>query len=140
MTPRRGPRPTAIRWFAALFLSATATALVHAAMNTLPQSDGPKRDLAIILTCVKLTIALLTAGLVWFYAMRFARWLVPLGVAAKLAFVGWGAFRAGLPALMALSPLFYLSTALDIAAAISLFTEGGTRWFQPAGKASDALA
>ncbi len=140
MTRRTGPRPPAIRWFAALYLSAALVSLADAIAHLPPHSDRKAWDVAVIVMSAKLTIALMTIGLVWFFALRFARWLVPLSVAARLAIIAYGALRVGLPALTMLSPLFFLSTALGAAAAVALFTAGGRRWFTPAAQVDDVFA
>ncbi|MGX7951136.1 hypothetical protein ACWPM1_01110 [Tsuneonella sp. HG249] len=140
MRLRRGPRPTAIRWFAVLFLSGSITVLIDGIIKASGHAEGPTRDIGIILSAAKFTIALLTAGLVWYFAMRIARWFVPLSVAAKIALVGFSAMRSGVPALIILSPLVYLSTALGAAAAVMLFTAGGRKWFQQPRTVSDAFS
>lgn len=139
----RGPRPWAIRLFAVTFAVAGLLAFVDG-MRDIPgqasylQQRAPEfaidSDTVIVLLSIRLTIALIPIGLVWFGAARFARWLVALFAIAKLVNV-----PAALELIRrdeAISPWWAASVALSLAGAALLFTPSAGRWF--AGKGARA--
>lgn len=128
MRLRRGPRPFAIRWFAALFVAGAALGLVDAlrSLDT-PGIDEWVRDATIVGGSVRFTIALMTVGMVWFFALRIARWLVPgvllLKIGATIFAIAAGGSISFIPGV------WWASTAFGVAAAIFLFTPSAGRWF-----------
>jgi len=136
MTLRHGPRPFAVRAFAVLFLLQAAAAFWHQ-MSDLPATEAllaariPQlafdRDAAIVVTCARLTIALIPVALIWFFGSRLARILVLLFVALRLLDV---------PVVLDLAKngevLFPASLTLAIGAAMLLLSPSAAGWFQRA--------
>ena len=85
------------------------------------------RDLAIVVTNARLTIALIPVALVWFAASRIARWLVVLFAFGKLAVALYGLGIEGPGGSGALVSLF--AVGLAFAGAALLLTPGAARWF-----------
>lgn len=119
----RGPRPLAIRVFAAAFLAAALLRLVRG-LDDLALAEmvyaahapwfGWTRDWTIVALSAEFTIALIPLAWIYLFAAPFARWLV----------LGFGAMR-----LAMLDPAA-LSGALLVAIAMaSLLTAQAARWF-----------
>ena len=128
MTLRKGPRPSAIRWFAGLFVLAAILSLI----DGLSSLDAPNmtesiRDATVVGSSARFTIALMTTGLVWFFAMRLARWMVPTFLLAKIAATVFEVVRAGSFAFV--SPLWLTAMALGVVAAATLFAPSARPWF-----------
>ena len=132
----RGPRPWPVCLFAALFLLAALLRLVVSLMDPfvmLMEVDrvwpglSYTRDSAIVLANAQFTIACIPVALVWFRAVRFARWLVAVMVVLRVALAatmvravagqGWG---------LALHDLALL---MSVIAAALLFTPAAHRYF-----------
>jgi hypothetical protein len=136
MTIIPGPRPLAIRVFAAAFLAAAAIRLgqgladiERAAIGLAMRAPwfGWDRDWTIIALSAEFTIALIPIAWIYLFAAPFARWLVLGFGALKL----WG---LRLPALFALqsgsiAPLSLTEPALVLMAMVSLLTVGANHWF-----------
>lgn len=130
----RGPRPLAIRVFAAAFLAAALLRLVRG-LNDLALSETVyavnipwfawDRDWTIIALSAEFTIALIPLMWIYLFAARFARWLV-------LAF---GALR-----LMLLDPAALTGPLLIAIAMASLLTPQAARWFAREPKEEDGPA
>jgi len=134
----RGERPAAIRWFAALFL-AQALVIFVAGMADL---DGQlayyasrypdfafDRDLMIVLTSARLSIAAIPVALVWFFASRFARAMA----------TGLGLLKLGQLVLLVVGgtgvAVFNIGVALWGVVAVSfLFTATSREWFRRGGR------
>jgi hypothetical protein len=119
----RGPRPLAIRVFAAAFLAAAALRLAHGLadlplVETILAAHVPwlawDRDGTIVALSAEFTIALIPLVWIYLFAAPFARWLV----------LGFGALR-----LAFLDPAALAGTLLIAAAMASLLTAQANRWF-----------
>ncbi|WP_017664450.1 hypothetical protein [Porphyrobacter sp. AAP82] len=119
----RGPRPLAIRVFAAAFLAAALLRLVRGLGDlTLAQAvfaaHAPwfawDRDWTIVTLSAEFTIALIPLAWIYLFAAPFARWLV----------LGFGALR-----LAFLDPAALVGAVLVAVAMASLLTPGAARWF-----------
>lgn len=136
MTRRAGPRPLTITIFAAAFLASAVVAYLGGlsdipAHQTLLNDNVPEiawsRDHVIVLLSARLSIALIPAALVWFFAANFARWMVTLLALGKLF---------NLPAAVkmitngqSLDPAWLVSLLLALLAVVMLFTPASNRWF-----------
>lgn len=119
----RGPRPLAIRVFAAAFLAAALLRLVRG-LNDLALSETVyavnipwfawDRDWTIIALSAEFTIALIPLAWIYIFAAPFARWLV----------LGFGALR-----LAFLDPAALTGPLLIAIAMASLLTPQAARWF-----------
>ena len=123
MTLIRGPRPLAIRVFAAAFLAAALLRLVRGLDNlalaeTVYAVNVPwfawDRDWTIVVLSAEFTIALIPLMWIYLFAAPFARWLV----------LGFGAFR-----LAMLDPAALTGPLLLAVAMASLLTPPAQRWF-----------
>lgn len=119
----RGPRPLAIRVFAAAFLAAAVLRLVRGLDNlALTQAvfaaQMPwvswNRDWTIVTLSAEFTIALIPLVWIYLFAAPFARWLV----------LGFGALR-----LAFLDPAALTGAVLVAVAMASLLTPAANRWF-----------
>lgn len=138
---RHGPRPLAIRLFAAMFLAQAALALGAGLADIAGYRDYlaaniPRlafdRDLAIVVMSARFTIALIPVALVWFLASRFARWMVAVLAVGKLINLpaAWAMLADGLW----LSPLWLAGMLLGLCGAALLFTPGARPWFARGGR------
>jgi hypothetical protein len=119
----RGPRPLAIRVFAAAFLAAALLRLVRG-LNDLALSEtilavnvpwlAWDRDWTIVALSAEFTIALIPLTWIYLFAAPFARWLV----------LGFGALR-----LAMLDPAALVGPLLVAVAMASLLTAQANRWF-----------
>ena len=119
----RGPRPLAIRVFAAAFLAAALLRLVRG-LNDLALSEtilavnvpwlAWDRDWTIVALSAEFTIALIPLTWIYLFAAPFARWLV----------LGFGALR-----LAFLDPAALVGPLLVAVAMASLLTAQANRWF-----------
>ena len=119
----RGPRPLAIRVFAAAFLSAALLRLVRG-LTDLALAEQVyalhlpwfawNRDCTIVALSAEFTIALIPLAWIYLFAAPFARWLV----------LGFGALR-----LAFLDPAALTGALLVAVAMASLLTPGANRWF-----------
>ena len=142
-----GPRPLPIRLFAAAFVAQALMTfsweLAHRGdvaawlleYGNLPLND----DGAIVAISVRLTIALIPPALVWFFASRFARWMVVVMALGRLA--------VNLPDLIAAissggeaRPAFLIAQVLALIGAALLFTSSARRWFAKAKPETHAFA
>ena len=123
MTPIRGPRPPAIRVFAAAFLAAAVLRLVRGLDNlalseTVYAVNVPwfawDRDWTIVALSAEFTIALFPLVWIYLFAAPFARWLV----------LGFGALRLAL-----LDPSALVGPLLIAVAMASLLNAQANRWF-----------
>ncbi|MFO6446558.1 hypothetical protein ACLBKU_05370 [Erythrobacter sp. NE805] len=123
MRARRGPRPLAIRIFAAAFLAAALLrllrglddlALAQATYAALAPWLPWSRDAAIVALSAEFTIALIPLAWITLFAARFARWLVLCMGAVRLVMFD-GTALAG--------------TVLVVTAMASLLTPAAARWF-----------
>jgi hypothetical protein len=133
---RGGPRPAAIRWFAALFLLAALLAYGDGLRDLVRTADylaayipgvAFDRDRVIVILSARLSIALIPVALVWFFASNMARWLATIMAAGKLLNL-----PAALVLIMqgeAVAPLWLASLLFGLAAVASLFTTDARRWF-----------
>ena len=119
----RGPRPLAIRVFAAAFLAAALLRLARglddlALSETVYAVNVPwfawDRDWTIVALSAEFTIALIPLMWIYLFAARFARWLV----------LGFGALRLAL-----LDPAALTGPLLVAVAMASLLTPQAARWF-----------
>lgn len=119
----RGPRPLAIRVFAAAFLAAAMLrlvrglddlALTQAVYATQAPWFGWDRDWTIVALSAEFTIALIPLVWIYLFAARFARALV----------LGFGALR-----LAFLDPAALTGALLVAIAMASLLTAQAGRWF-----------
>jgi hypothetical protein len=119
----RGPRPLAIRVFAAAFLAAAVMRLVRglgdlALSEAVFAAHAPwfawNRDWTIVTLSAEFTIALIPLVWIYLFAAPFARWLV----------LGFGALR-----LAFLDPAALAGAVLVAAAMASLLTPAAHRWF-----------
>jgi hypothetical protein len=119
----RGPRPLAIRVFAAAFLAAAVLRLVRglndlALTETILAVNVPwfawDRDWTIVALSAEFTIALIPLTWIYLFAAPFARWLV----------LGFGALR-----LAMLDPAALVGPLLVAVAMASLLTAQANRWF-----------
>ena len=118
-----GPRPLAIRVFAAAFLAAAVLRLVRG-LNELALSETVyavnvpwfawDRDWTIVALSAEFTIALIPLAWIYLFAAPFARWLV----------LGFGALR-----LAFLDPAALVGPLLIAVAMASLLTGQAARWF-----------
>lgn len=131
----RGPRPLAIRVFAAAFLAAAVLRLVRglddlALSETILAVNVPgfawDRDWTIVALSAEFTIALIPLAWIYLFAAPFARWLV----------LGFGALRLAL-----LDPAALVGPLLIAIAMASLLTPQASRWFarQPEEEDSPAV-
>lgn len=119
----RGPRPLAIRVFAAAFLAAALLRLARG-LSDLPLAETVYalhlpwlawgRDATIIALSAEFTIALIPIAWIYLFAARFARWLV----------LGFGALR-----LAFLDPAALTGAVLVAIAMAGLLTPQASRWF-----------
>jgi hypothetical protein len=130
----RGPRPLAIRVFAAAFFAAALLRLVRG-LNDLALSETVyavnvpwfawDRDWTIIALSAEFTIALIPLAWIYLFAAPFARWLV----------LGFGALRLAL-----LDPAALTGPLLIAVAMASLLTVQAGRWFSREPKEEDGPA
>lgn len=119
----RGPRPLAIRVFAAAFLAAALLRLVRG-LGDLPLAETAyalhwpwfawNRDWTIVALSAEFTIALIPLVWIYLFAAPFARWLV----------LCFGALRLAL-----LDPSALTGAVLVAVAMASLLTPQAARWF-----------
>lgn len=119
----RGPRPLAIRVFAAAFLAAALLRLVRG-LADLPLAETVlavhvpwfawDRDWTIVALSAEFTIALIPLVWIYLFAAPFARWLV----------LGFGALR-----LAFLDPAALTGPVLVAIAMANLLTPQAARWF-----------
>jgi hypothetical protein len=119
----RGPRPLAIRVFAAAFLAAALLRLVRG-LDDLTRAQSAyaahlpwfawDRDWTIVALSAEFTIALIPLVWIYLFAAPFARWLV----------LGFGALR-----LAMLDPAALTGALLVAVAMASLLTAQAGRWF-----------
>jgi hypothetical protein len=123
MTRIPGPRPLAIRVFAAAFLAAALLRLVRglddlALAETVLAVHIPwfawDRDWTIVALSAEFTIALIPLAWIYLFAAPFARWLV----------LGFGTLR-----LVFLDPAALAGPVLFAIAMASLLTPQAARWF-----------
>lgn len=129
----RGPRPLAIRVFAAAFLAAAVLRLVRG-LGDLDHAQSVfaahaawfdwNRDWTIVTLSAELTIALIPLAWIYLFAAPFARWLV----------LGFGALR-----LAFLDPAALVGAVLVAVAMASLLTPQAARWFKHKGEVDPAL-
>lgn len=119
----RGPRPLAIRVFAAAFLAAAVLRLVRglddiALSTTSLATHLPwfawDRDWTIVALSAEFTIALIPLAWIYLFAAPFARWLV----------LGFGALRLAFLDVSALAGPLLIAVAMA-----SLLTTQAQRWF-----------
>jgi hypothetical protein len=120
---RKGPRPLAIRVFAAAFLAAALLRLVRGLADieaaavafalAMPWFAW-NRDATIVALSTEFTIALIPLAWIYLFAAPFARWLV----------LGLGALR-----LWFLDPTALAGPALLVVAMASLLVPDAGRWF-----------
>lgn len=119
----RGPRPLAIRVFAAAFLAAAVLRLVRGLSDlrlteTVYAAHVPwwpwDRDWTIVALSAEFTIALIPLAWIYLFAAPFARWLV----------IGFGAVR-----LAMFDPDALTGALLAAVAMACLLTPQGARWF-----------
>ena len=119
----RGPRPLAIRVFAAAFFAAALLRLVRglafpAQTQLIFALHAPwfawDRDWTIVALSAEFTIALIPLMWIYLFAAPFARWLV----------LGFGALR-----LAFLDPMALAGPVLIAIAMASLLTPQAARWF-----------
>jgi hypothetical protein len=120
----RGPRPLAIRIFAAAFLAAALLRLVRG-LTDLPLAEMVyslhipwfvwDRDWTIVALSAEFTIALIPLAWIYLFVARFARWLV----------LGFGALR-----LAFLDPAALTGPVLVALAMASLLSMQAARWFR----------
>ena len=131
-----GARPLPIRLFAAAFAAQALLSFWWEITNrvavaaTLLKSGGLPLDDdgTIVAISVRLTIALIPIALVWFFASRFARWVVLAIALGRLAINlpdTVADFQTGVP----LRPEFVAGGLLAMIAAALLFTPAARRWF-----------
>ena len=129
----RGPRPWPIRLFAAAFVAQALLSFgwemahrsgVAAWMleygNVALNDDG-----AIVAVSVRLTIALIPVALVWFFASRFARWMVVVMALGRLAV----SLRVTISSGGVADPTLFIAQALALIGAALLFSPSARRWF-----------
>lgn len=130
----RGPRPLAIRVFAAAFLAAALLRLVRgldnlAVSQAMFAAHAPwaswNRDWTIVTLSAEFTIALIPLVWIYLFAAPFARWLV----------LGFGALR-----LAFLDPAALIGAVLVAVAMASLLTPGAARWFARKAQEEDGPA
>lgn len=130
----RGPRPLAIRMFAAAFVAAALLRLVRGLDNlalseTVYAVNVPwfawDRDWTIIALSAEFSIALIPLAWIYLFAAPFARWLV----------LGFGALRLAL-----LDPAALTGPLLIAVAMASLLTVQAGRWFSREPKEEDGPA
>jgi hypothetical protein len=129
----RGPRPLAIRVFAAAFLAAALLRLVRG-LGDLALSQAVfaahmpwfawNRDWTIVTLSAEFTIALIPLAWIYLFAAPFARWLV----------LGFGALR-----LAFLDPAALIGAVLVAVAMASLLTPQAARWFARKEEADPAV-
>ena len=138
MKSRKGPRPWSIRAFALLFIGAAALSFVDglAGLDD-PGLERASRDAAIIGSSARLTIALMTTGLVWFFGFRLVRWIVPAFLLVKAAATLAIVWRSGTAEFV--SGTWLAAMALGLVAAILLFVPSSRPWFSP-GREVDLAA
>lgn len=129
----RGPRPLAIRVFAAAFLAAAVLRLVRG-LGDLDHAQSVfaahaawfdwNRDWTISALSAEFTIALIPLAWIYLFAAPFARWLV----------LGFGALR-----LAFLDPAALVGAVLVAVAMASLLTPASSRWFKHKGEADPAV-
>ena len=136
-----GPRPWAIRLFAALCILTAVVGLLESMVGfgflhgdgswQVPADEGERIE-AVTLTCARLSVALVPLAFVWLSASNVARWLI-------LAFSGikiWAVLLTGRDSLETpaayLDPYAVASPLLGVAVAAVLFTPSANRWFEAA--------
>jgi len=129
----RGPRPLAIRVFAAAFLAAALLRLLGglADLERTAVSFALKapwfawdRDWTIIALSAEFTIALIPITWIYLFAAPFARWLV----------LGFGMLR-----LWYLDPAALAGPVLVVIAMGSLLTPAAAQWFARKGESDTAV-
>lgn len=137
-----GPRPLAIRVFAAAFIAAAAMRLGQGLADIELAALGLAvrlpwfawdRDWTIVALSAEFTIALIPIVWIYLFAAPFARWLV-LGFGALRL---WG-MRAGALLMLqtgSIAPLMWAEPALVLLAMLALVTSGAHLWF---GRRHDA--
>ena len=137
-------RPASINIFAITFTAAAVLSLVDGLVR-LPETLAAaqklyawvSRDTMIVWHSAWLTIALIPVAMVWFSAIRFARWLVSIGALLRLAglLTGWQL----LPKLVLEQPIWAMAWALNLGAVAFLFTPASNRWFRDKGGVDTAV-
>ncbi|MFB0611952.1 hypothetical protein [Aurantiacibacter poecillastricola] len=134
-------RPPAIIAFAVLFL---AQALITFAAGLWDLEGGIahyaarypafdwNRDALIVLTSARLTIAFIPVALIWFFAVRFARWMCAALAVFKLVQVP-GTVASWLNG-GTIAASWIAATVLGIVAVAFLFTPQAARWFRQGGR------
>jgi hypothetical protein len=129
----RGPRPLAIRVFAAAFLAAALLRLVRGLTDIEASALAYAihlpwfvwdRDWTIVALSAEFTIALIPLAWIFLFAAPFARWLV----------LGFGALR-----LAFLDPAALTGAVLVAVAMASLLTPAASRWFAHKGGVDPAV-
>jgi hypothetical protein len=136
MIPLSRRRPRSIQLFAAAFLAAALLGFLVGLrdipvqqaylQNLIPAFDW-SRDAVIVWRSAWLSIALIPIAMVWFSAVRFARWMVTFMALAKLM-----SLITVVPHLMqvvAVQPLWLVTLLLGLLAVALLFTPSSNRWF-----------
>jgi hypothetical protein len=132
----RGPRPLAIRVFAAAFFAAAVLRLARGLDDVEMAAIGlAKRapwfawdsDWTIIALSAEFTIALIPLAWIYLFAAPFARWLVIGFGALKL----WGLRLLSVSMLQSVSiaSVSLAEPALVLIAMVSLLTVGANHWF-----------
>ena len=136
MMPVRGPRPWSIQMFALAFtVQAIATfgqdithlAQTKASLAATFPDIAFDRDLTIITTSARLSIALIPVAMVWFLASRLARWLIVMLALGK-TLMTLNITMFSVPHEL-VTPLAFGSLLLSLGGAALLLTPGATRWF-----------
>lgn len=143
MIPLSRKRPLSINIFAAAFLAAAllscidGLARIPVALKSQNAFPWLSRDVLIVWHSAWLSIALIPVAMVWFSAIRFARWMVGLMALAKLT--GLLMLLPVLPMLMRMQPLWLASIVLGVPAVAMLFTPASNRWFAHKGEVDPAI-
>jgi hypothetical protein len=139
-------RPHSINIFAAAFLASALIALLYglgniAGMQVLMRESAPdiawSRDAVIVALSARFSIALIPIAMVWFSAVRFARWMVTVMALGKLVNL-----PDGLRAMAdggAIDTAWLVSLALGLLAVAMLFTPASNRWFADKDEADPAI-
>ena len=131
-----GRRPWPIRLFAAAFVAQALISfwgdITHrgALADMLLERGGllVSDDGAIVVSSVRLTVALIPVALVWFFASPFARWMVLVMALGKLALNSPETIAVVLAGIWP-KPTFLVSHGLALLGAAFLFTPGARSWF-----------
>lgn len=136
MRMQQGPRPLAIKLFAALFVAKAVTVFYFDICNVESQlayyagrypSFEFSKDTIIVITSARLTIAAIPVALIWFYASNFAKWM-----ATCLAFLPAFRFPAFLSLLLNSGTLDFrwaIPSLLALVAVSFLFARDAGAWF-----------